>query len=179
MDKNILIIGKSAKEYALAQKLSKTNNIGNIYVASGNDAMKDFATCVDIREDDVAGLLDFAMENAVDLTICSSEKAIRANVVGIFQENGQMIFGPTAESAQIAINKSTGKKFLYKLHVPTARFGIFEKPQQAVDYVRNSMLPVVVKTDEHRNSNGTMICSATSIAKSFIEDCFIRNEKRA
>ena len=178
MDKNILIIGKSAKEYALAQKLSKTNNIGNIYVASGNDAMKDFATCVDIREDDVAGLLDFAMENAVDLTICSSEKAIRANVVGIFQENGQMIFGSTAESAQIAINKSTGKKFLYKLHVPTARFGIFEKPQQAVDYVRNSMLPVVVKTDEHRNSNGTMICSATSIAKSFIEDCFIRNEKR-
>ena len=47
MDKNILIIGKSAKEYALAQKLSRTNNIGNIYVASGNDAMKDFATCVD------------------------------------------------------------------------------------------------------------------------------------
>ena len=46
MEKNILIIGNSAKEYALAQKLSKLSNIGNIYVASGNDAMREFATCV-------------------------------------------------------------------------------------------------------------------------------------
>ena len=126
MEKNILIIENSSKEYALAQKLSKLSNIGNIYVASGNDAMREFATCVDIRENDVAGLLDFAMENAIDLTICSSEKAIRANVVGIFQENGQMVFGPTSASAQIAINKSTGKKFLYKLHVPTSRVGIID-----------------------------------------------------
>ena len=83
MDRNILIIGNSAKEYALAQKLSKTDGITNVFVAPGNDAMKEFATCIDIRENDVAGLLDFAMENAIDLTVCTSEKAIRADVRNI------------------------------------------------------------------------------------------------
>ena len=44
MSKKILIIGNSAKEYALAKKLSQNNDI---YVAPGNDAIEDFATCVD------------------------------------------------------------------------------------------------------------------------------------
>ena len=178
MEKQILIIGNSAKEYALAKKLSKLEKVGKVFVAPGNDAMSEFATRVDIRENDVTELLDFVMENAIDLTICSSEKAIRADIAGIFQDNGQMIFGPTASSAEVCINKSLGKKFLYKLHVPTAKFGIFEKPQQAIDYARSCALPFVVKTDEHRNSNGTLICATMNIAKSFIEDCFMRGEKR-
>lgn len=178
MNKQILIIGNSAKEYALAKKLSKLENIDKIFVAPGNDAMEEFATCVDIRENDVTGLLDFVMENAIDLTVCISEKATRANVVGVFQNNGQIIFGPTVQSAEICISKSIGKKFLYKLRVPTAKFGIFDKPQQAIDYARTCMLPIVVKTDEHRNSNGTLICATMNIAKSFIEDCFMRGEKR-
>lgn len=178
MGKQILIIGNSAKEYAFAQKLSKDSRIEKIYVAPGNDAMGEFATCVDIREDDISALMEFVMENAIDLTICTSENAIKADVVGAFQANGQMIFGPTAESAQCAVTKSVGKKFLYKLKIPTARFGIFEKQPQAIDYAKNSMFPIVVKTDEHRSSNGTMICATPSIAKSFINDCFVRGEKR-
>ena len=61
MSKKILIIGNSAKEYALAKKLSQNSDI---YVAPGNDAIEDFATCVDIREDSSSELLDFVMEKS-------------------------------------------------------------------------------------------------------------------
>ena len=44
MSKKILIIGNSAKEYALAKKLSENNEV---YVAPGSPSIKDFATCVD------------------------------------------------------------------------------------------------------------------------------------
>lgn len=176
--KNVLIIGNCAKEYAIAQKLSELECVDKIYVAKGNDAMGEFCTCVDIREDSPIELLEFAIENGVDLTVASGEKAIKADVAGFFADNGQLVFGPTAKSAEICTSKSIGKKFMYKLGIPTAKFGIFEKTNLALDYVRNCPMPVVTKTDEHRGVNGTLVCSSFSIARSFIEDSFLRGEQR-
>ncbi len=39
-------------------------------------------------------------------------------------------------------------------------------------------MPIVVKTDAHRDINGMLICSSYSIAKSFIEESFLRGEQR-
>ncbi|MBQ3311261.1 hypothetical protein IJG72_04215 [bacterium] len=176
--KNVLIIGKSAKEYAFAKKLSELDYIENIFVASGNDGMKEFCKCIDIREDSPFELLEFVIENNVDLTIALSEKAIKADVVGFFTDNGQQIFGPTSKSAEICTCKSYGKKFMYKLRIPTPRFGIFEKSNLATDYVRNTQLPIVAKTDEFRGVNGTLVCSSFDIAKSFIDESFLRGEQK-
>lgn len=176
--KNVLIIGNCAKEFAFAKKLSTLDCVENIYVARGNDAMKEFCTCVDISEDSPIELLEFALQNNIDLTVVSSEKAIKADIAGFFADNGQLVFGPTAQSAEMCTCKSFGKKFMYKLRIPTAKFGIFEKSNLALDYARNCQMPIVVKTDEHRNINGTLICSSYSIAKSFIEEAFLRGEQR-
>ena len=43
------------------------------------------------------------------------------------KSGGTIVFGPTAKAAQISTSKSFGKKFMYKLRIPTAKFGIFEK----------------------------------------------------
>ena len=50
MKKNILIVGNSAKESCLARILSEEFEV---FVAPGNVGMKDFATLVDIRENNV------------------------------------------------------------------------------------------------------------------------------
>ena len=176
--KNVLIIGNCAKEYAFAKKLSELDCIEQVFVASGNDAMKEFCTCVDIREDSPIELLEFALTNNVDLTAVLSEKAIKADIAGFFADNNQLVFGPTAKSAEISTCKSFGKKFLYKLRIPTAKFGIFEKSNLALDYARNTQMPIVVKTDEHRVINGTLVCKSYSIAKSFIEESFLRGEQK-
>ena len=176
--RNVLIIGRCAKEYALAQKLKSLECVREVYVAPGNDAMKEFCQCVAIKENDSIGLLEFAMEQDIDLTVVSGEQAIKADVSGFFIDNNKLVFGPTAKSAEICTNKSIGKKFMYRLNTPTASFGIFEKANLALDYVRNSQMPVVVKTDEHRGVNGTLVCSSYPIAKSFIDETFLRGEQR-
>lgn len=176
--KNVLIIGNCAKEYAFAKKLSETDYIEKVFVASGNDGMKEFCECVDIREDSPIELLEFALQNNVDLTVVLSEKAIKADVVGFFTDNGQQVFGPTAKSAEICTSKSYGKKFLYKLRVPTPKFGIYEKSALAIDYVRNSRMPIVAKTDEFRGVNGTLVCNSFAIARAFIEESFLRGEQK-
>ena len=177
MGKNILIVGNSAKEYALAKILSRENTV---FVAPGNDAIKEFAEIVDIREGNVPELLEFAFENSIDFTIATSDEAIKADIASIFSNNEQMIFAPSAEAAQtIATSKSTAKKFMYKLKLPSPKFGIFDKPQYAIDYIKNKCdMPVVIKTDEYRKINGTQICSSQTVAKNFIEESFLRGENR-
>lgn len=175
--KKVLIIGASAAEYTLAEKMCKLDEVSEIFVAPGNDAMKEFCTVVDIRENNIQELLEFALENAVDLTVASSESAIKNDIASVFQQNSQMIFAPTKNSANICLHKSAGKKFMYKTRIPCPKFGIFDKPSLAIDYAQKSNMPIVIKTDEHQK-NDVFICNAFSIAKTYIEELFENGEKK-
>lgn len=175
--KSILIVGGSASAYSLAKKLSLLDEIGKIFVAPGNDAMKEFSTVIDIREDSIEELLEFSLENAIDITIATGEKAIKSDIATIFQQHGQMIFAPSYASAEICTSKTTGKKFMYKTRILCPKFAIFDKPSMAIDYVKDRS-PVVVKTDEHQGRNGTLVCNSFPIAKAYIEDLFESGESK-
>lgn len=175
--KNIFIIGGGAREYTLAKKMIELDEVSKVFVAPGNDAMKEFCTVVDIRETNTQELLEFVLENSVDLTIASSEIAIKNDIANIFQRHNQMIFAPTEASANICTSKSTGKKFMYKNRIPCPKFAIFDKPSMAIDYAKNSNMPIVIKTDEHQEK-GVLVCNSFQIAKSFIEDLFESGEKK-
>lgn len=175
--KKVLIIGHSAREYTLAEKFSKLDEVAEVFVAPGNDAMKEFCTVVDIRESNVQELLEFALENAIDLTIASSELAIKNDITSLFQQHQQMIFAPTKESANICLSKTNGKKFMYKTRIPCPKFAVFDKASLAIDYVKKSNMPVVIKTDEHQEK-GVLVCSSFSIARIFIEELFDSGEQK-
>lgn len=172
MNKKILIIGNSASTYALAKKLSENNDI---YVAPGNDTIKEFATCIDIRKDSVAELLEFAMETGIDMTIPVSKTAIKTNIVEIFNKNNLQIFAPSYNSAKPILDKAQTKKILYKLRIPTPKFGIFEKQNMAVDYIKNLKTPFVIKTNE---SSSAMIFTNAKTSKNIVDSLFaIKNQK--
>lgn len=174
--KKVLIVGASAKEYALVQKFK--NYDCDIIVAPGNSAIKEIAECVDIREHNVQELMEYVLENAVDLTIASSEVAIKNNISGLFQANNLLIFAPTAQSAEAALSRSAGKKFLYKLRIPTPRFGIFDKLQLALDYLKTASMPQVIRADEVSEGNDRLVCTTFTTSKTFVEDLFCRDEKK-
>lgn len=173
--KNVLIVGHSAKESALAQILSKEFNI---YIAPGNDSMKQFGEVVDIREDNVLELLNFALEHDIYFTITGSEEAIKNDIAGFFNENGMMIFAPESTSAQFTLSRSIAKKLFYKLRLPTPRFAIYEKKNLAIDYVKKSDMPVIIKTDSKKQRNSVMVCPSFNIAKSYIEDLYLSGENK-
>ena len=109
MKKKILIIGNSARAYALAKKISIDNEV---YVAPGNDAMKEFASIIDIREDSVAELLEFVMENDISLTIPFSIKSLTTGIVDVFMKNNQQVFAPNSRIANLVLDKNMLKKLL-------------------------------------------------------------------
>lgn len=166
MKKKVLIIGNSAKEYALARKLSESCEI---FVAPGNDGMKEFASCIDIRETSAQELLEFAMENGIDLTIPVSEAAFKTNIADLFFKNNIQIFSPATTSSKLLFDKFSAKKIMYKLGIPTPKFGIFEKQNAAVDYIKTAKIPYVIKNAAP--SSAVVLTSAQS-SKPILDSMF-------
>lgn len=172
MNKKILIIGNGAKEYALAKKLSKDNEI---YITPSSDALKEFCTCLDIREDSRHEILEFVLENSIDMTIAVSQKAINSDITSLFNDNKLQIFAPSFKANEIVSNKAFAKKVMYKLRIPTPKFGIFEKQNLAADYIKNQNYPFVIKTND--NNSATIITSEKT-AKNLLEIIFFEKNKK-
>lgn len=176
--KNILIVGNTITAVALVKKLHEYNNCGEIYVTGFRDGMPDYARMIDIRDENVTELLNFALEHSIDLTIAISNKAIKADIAGFFTANGQMIFAPDFESAKQIIDEALTKKFLYKLKIPTSKFGVFEKSQLAQDYIKTAKFPLVIKTAEPMNERDLFACPTLSVANIAINDLFFKSENK-
>lgn len=174
----ILVVGSDANAYSIAKKMSELENVDLVFVAPGNKYIKDFATSIDIADDNVDELLDFAKANEINLTVVASEAPIANSIANIFSSEGLNIFAPSVNSARIALSKSSAKKFMYKLHIQTPRFGIFDKEGMAIDYARKIKYPVVIKNDSHDPINKTVICNTFSKAKYAIEKFFENFNKK-
>lgn len=172
MSKKIFIIGNSANVYALAKKLSEENEV---FVAPGSDCIKEFATCIDIREDALSELLEFAMENGIDLTIPFSEKSLRTNIVNAFSDNNIQVFAPEQKIVNAILDKALMKKILYKLRIPTPKFGIFEKQNMAQDYIKNCKQPFVLKTNE---PSSAVVLASLLTAKNILNSYFAKKNQK-
>ena len=78
---NLLIIGGGGREHALAWKLSRSPAVKKIHCAPGNAGTARLGENVPLKINDVAGLLAFARERKVDLTVVGPDDALAAGVV--------------------------------------------------------------------------------------------------
>ena len=82
----ILVIGKGGREHALALACSKSKLCTQLYMAPGNPGMAKIGTCVNVSDSDVDGLVAFAKEKEIDLTIVGPEATLSLGVVDAFQK---------------------------------------------------------------------------------------------
>ena len=176
MTKNILIVGGGAAASALAKKIRNNSQVDKIYIASDSHIKSEVFEVVDIRANDLTGLLKFVLENKIDMTIPVSEVALSEDIVSFFQTNGQSIFGPAKEACNIAVNKGTGKKFLYKIHAQTSKFGVFDKIQMAQDWLKNVDFPVAIRCSKTNKLDDRLVCTTMSLANEFLDNLFSRGE---
>lgn len=168
----ILIVGSDANAYTIAKKMSELNQVDLVFVAPGNDNIKEFATSIDIQDNNIEELLDFAQANEINLTIVTSEKAIMNSIANVFNKQNMNIFAPTSDAARIALSRSSSKKTLYKLRIQTPKFGIFDRENLAIDYARKSKYPIIVKNDVHLEKDNGVFCNTFPKAKLAIEKLF-------
>lgn len=109
---NVLVIGRGGREHALAWKFAQSEKVEKVYVAPGNEGMRDVATPVDIDENDFDALVLFAKENNVELTFVGPEIPLMNGIVDCFKEEGLRVFGPNKAAAVIEGSKAFTKELM-------------------------------------------------------------------
>jgi phosphoribosylamine--glycine ligase len=169
----VLVVGSGGREHTLVWKIAQSPKVDQIYSAPGNPGMKNIATCVNISVDDIKGLADFAEENSVDLTLVGPEAPLVAGIVDEFENRGLDIFGPGKEAAQIEGSKVFSKNLMKKYKIPTGDYRVFEKAQDAIDYINISDVPLVVKAEGLAAGKGVIIAQDRDEAKAAVESIMI------
>ena len=75
-------------------KIAQSKLADKIFCAPGNGGISQQAECIDIKAEDIAGLLDFARKEKIDLTVVGPEAALAAGIVDEFRKYKLRIFGP-------------------------------------------------------------------------------------
>jgi len=170
MGKKVLVIGGGGREHAIVYALSRSPQVEKIYCAPGNAGIAQLAECVAIKDTDVEGLLLFAKETEVDLTVVGPEAALAAGVVDAFRAEGMPIFGHTKAATQIESSKEFAKIIMQKYNVPTAAYQSFSDYAEALAYVKAGSLPIVLKYDGLAAGKGVVIANTLEEADAALQD---------
>lgn len=165
----VLVVGSGGREHALCWKIAQRPDT-EVYVAPGNIGMVDVATLVNIKVDDIAGLVDFAKAEGIDLTVVGPELPLTLGIVDAFQEAGLACFGPNKAAAKLEGSKAFSKELMKKYGIPTAAFDTFTDVEKAKAFVDEIGVPCVVKADGLAAGKGVIICMTREEANKAIED---------
>ena len=165
----VLVVGSGGREHALCWKIAQRPDT-EVYVAPGNIGMVDVATLVNIKVDDIAGLVDFAKAEGIDLTVVGPELPLTLGIVDAFQEAGLACFGPNKAAAKLEGSKAFSKELMKKYGIPTAAFDTFTDVEKAKAFVDEIGVPRVVKADGLAAGKGVIICMTREEADKAIED---------
>lgn len=168
----VLVIGKGGREHAIVHAVSRSKRVSKIYAVPGNPGMKALAECVNISDSDIDGLLAFAKEKEIDLTIVGPEHTLSLGVVDAFQAAGLKIFGPSKDAAQVETSKDFSKKIMMKYGIPTAAYQTFDNYNDAVSYVEAQGAPIVIKEDGLKAGKGVTVAYTLSEALEALKIAF-------
>ncbi|MBY7812936.1 phosphoribosylamine--glycine ligase [Vibrio fluvialis] len=173
----VLIIGSGGREHALGWKVAQNPAIETVFIAPGNagTALEAKLQNVNIAVEDVAGLVAFAQDNAIELTIVGPEAPLVIGVVDAFRAAGLPIFGPTQAAAQLEGSKAFTKDFLARHNIPTAAYANFTEIEPALAYVREQGAPIVVKADGLAAGKGVIVAMTLEEAEEAIKDMLAGN----
>ena len=154
---NILVIGGGGREHAICWKLNNESNVERIYCAPGNAGISNVAQCVNIGDSDIDGLVSFAKENKIDLTIVGPEIPLVAGIVDAFEKENLKIFGPNKKCAQLEGSKAFSKEFMIRHNIPTAKYKEYTDLEKAIEEIDDFGYPVVIKADGLAAGKGVVI----------------------
>ncbi|EKO3576486.1 phosphoribosylamine--glycine ligase [Vibrio metschnikovii] len=173
----VLVIGSGGREHALGWKIAQNPQVETVFVAPGNagTALEPKLENVNIAVEDIAGLVAFAQQKNIALTIVGPEIPLVLGVVDAFRDAGLAIFGPTQAAAQLEGSKAFTKDFLARHNIPTAAYANFTEIEPALAYVREQGAPIVVKADGLAAGKGVIVAMTLQEAEDAIQDMLADN----
>ena len=169
----VLVVGGGGREHEIVHALSKSAKVDEIYAIPGNAGIAKLAMCVNIKDNDVEGIVDFAKAEAVDLVVVGPEATLALGIIDELTKAGIKAFGPTKSAAMIEASKNFAKELMLKYDIPTARFEVFNDYKEALEYVKISPFPTVIKYDGLAQGKGVVIANNLKEADETLKDMLL------
>ncbi len=155
----VLIVGGGGREHALAWKAAQSARVAKVHVAPGNAGTAREAKCENlaIAAEDIDGLLGYAQQQKIDLTLIGPEAPLALGIVDRFRAAKLRCFGPTQAAARLEGSKLYAKRFLFRHGIPTAQY------TESTDYgttehiATSQRFPCVLKADGLAAGKGVVI----------------------
>ncbi|GAV23941.1 phosphoribosylamine--glycine ligase [Carboxydothermus pertinax] len=170
----VLVVGSGGREHAIVKKLKESPKVTELLAAPGNAGIAQEARVVPVEVDNLAGLLEIALREKVDLTVVGPELPLTLGIVDYFNEHGLLVFGPNRDAAQIEGSKSFAKEIMKENNIPTAFSETFDNFAAAREYVYQKGVPIVIKADGLAAGKGVYVCQELEEALKALEDIFIK-----
>ena len=175
----ILIVGAGGREHAIAWKFSQNDKVKKIYIAPGNVGSELINIAENVELSNIEEYISFAKKNSIDLTIVGSEELLVQGIVDEFRKNNLKIFGPDKKAALLEGSKAYAKDFMKKYNIKTATYEIFDKYEDAINYLDNygeKNFPVVVKASGLAAGKGVIIAENLKEAKEAVTDIMVNKK---
>jgi len=174
----ILIVGSGGREHALAWKIKKSPRVKELYCAPGNAGTARLAENVPIAPENIKGLVDFAFERKIDLTVVGPEVPLTLGLVDEFEKKGLKVFGPNRKAAELEESKVFAKQFMERHRIPSGRFRVAPSAEKALDVLKSGefSFPLVVKADGLAAGKGVIICPNPEAAQEAINRIMVKKE---
>jgi phosphoribosylamine--glycine ligase len=168
----VLIVGGGGREHALAWKAAQSPTVDEVLIAPGNagTSREPGIRNVPVAASDIDALLELAQAESVDLTIVGPEQPLVEGLVDRFEAVGLACFGPRADAAELEGSKAFTKAFLERHGIATAAYREFADSAQAIAYLANQSMPIVIKADGLAAGKGVIIATTHAEAETAIHD---------
>ena len=153
----VMVIGGGGREQAVIRKLKENPEITEIFALPGNGGIARDAVCVPIGAKDIASIVSFAEDNAIDYAVVTPDDPLVLGCVDALQARGIACFGPEAKAAIIEGSKAFSKDLMKKYGIPTARYETFTELSAALRYLDTQTAPIVGKADGLALGKGVII----------------------
>jgi len=169
----VLVVGSGGREHALCWAIAKSPKCTKLYAAPGNAGMTAVAECIAIEAENIDGMLEFCVAQAVDFVVVGPEIPLVEGLVDKLKAVGIQAFGPSQKAAQLEGSKAWMKDLLARYSIPTAAYGLFDEPDAAKEFILKQDGPVVVKADGLAAGKGVIVCHNKNEAYAAIDHIMI------
>src|SRR5437899_1925427 len=156
----VLVVGRGAREHALAWKALQSPLTDAVFCAPGNAATAAVAVNCPVAATDAKGLARLCAEREVDLAILGPDAAVAVGAADAIGSQDRLVFGPTMAAGRIESSKVFAKELMVRAGVPTPAFRHFTDRERAKDFVRGEGRAFVVKADGLAKGKGSIVAGS-------------------
>jgi len=123
-------------------------------------------------------IVEFCSANEINLVLITDEFYINEGMQELLSANDITVFSPSIDAINICASKAYAKKFIYKNKFQTPKFIIAEKPQAATEFISSSNFPLVVKPDNHSDTETIHFIENKKQAQETINNYFSNDNQK-